>query len=100
MAKKKFNRQEALYAGFEKRSDARQVALMKATMNFVAYFMGLGDSKEDAEAKVQEMSREVKADLYPYVLGDTQPLIDAINASALPHMDAAAKAQLIGDLTI
>jgi hypothetical protein len=34
-----------------------------------------------------------------YTLGNAQPLIDAINASALPFMDAAAKAFLVGELT-
>ena len=83
---------------YAERNARRQQTLEEATMNFVAYFMGLGDTKAVAESKVAAVSTEVAAYLYPYILGNTQPLIDSINASALSHMDAAAKAKLTGDL--
>jgi hypothetical protein len=77
----------------------REFTLGKATMDFIGYFMGLGDTQEVAEANVTALSTEVAALLYVYTLGNTQPLIDGINASALPFMDAAAKAFLISQLT-
>jgi hypothetical protein len=64
------------YAGYELRTQSRQRQLHTATMEFVAYFMSLGDDQATAEDKV------------------------GVNASALPFMDAAAKAKLTGDLTI
>jgi hypothetical protein len=87
-------------ADYMSRTDRRQQVLMTATMNFVAYFMGLGDDQTTAESKVSQVSTEVAALLYVYTLGNTQPLLDAIQASTLPHMDQAAKDKLIGDLTI
>jgi hypothetical protein len=72
------------YSAYQLRTAKREKQLFIATMEFVAYFMSLGDDHT----------------LYAYVLGRTQPLIDAINASTLPFMDAAAKAKLTGDLTI
>ena len=87
-------------ADYMSRTDRRQQVLMTATMNFVAYFMGLGDDQATAENKVSQVSTEVAALLYVYTLGNTQPLLDAIQASTLPHMDQAAKDKLIGDLTI
>jgi hypothetical protein len=87
-------------ADYMSRTDRRQQVLMTATMNFVAYFMGLGDDQATAESKVSQVSTEVAALLYVYTLGNTQPLLDAIQASTLPHMDQAAKDKLIGDLTI
>jgi hypothetical protein len=77
----------------------REFTLGQATMNFVGYFMTLGDDQATAEGKVGQVSTEVAQYLYVYTLGNTQPLIDAINASTLPFMDAAAKAKLTGDLT-
>lgn len=87
-------------ADYMSRTDRRQQVLMTATMNFVAYFMGLGDDQATAESKVSQVSTEVASLLYVYTLGNTQPLLDAIQASTLPFMDQAAKDKLIGDLTI
>jgi hypothetical protein len=82
------------------RSQQREVKLMTATMNFIIYFIGLGDDQATAEDKVGQVSDEVSPNLYQYTLGRTQPLIDKINASTLPFMDAAAKNKLVTDLTI
>lgn len=84
---------------YEERNLMRQSTLNHATMNFVAYFMGLGDDQITAEDKVSQLSTEVAAYIYPYVLGNTQALINQINASSLPFMDQAAKDFIIGDLT-
>jgi hypothetical protein len=89
-----------LTPSYKSRSENREQTLMDATMDFVAYFMGLGDDQATAEDKVSQVSTEVAALLYVYTLGNTQPLIDALNASTLPFMDAAAKAKIVGDLTI
>jgi hypothetical protein len=87
------------YVLYMNRVREREFTLGKATMNFVGYFMGLGDDQATAEQKVTDLSTEVASLLYVYTLGNVQPLIDAINASALPFMDAAAKAFLVGELT-
>jgi hypothetical protein len=100
MAKRIWNVGQEVVSEYSKRCDEREVTLMNATMNFVGYFMGLGDSKIDAETKVAELSTEVAAFLYSYRLGNTQPLINSINNSSLVFMDAAAKIKITGDLTI
>ena len=84
---------------YKTRNEQREQTLTKATMDFVLYFIGLGDDKATAESKVAQLSTEVAALLYVYTLGNTQPLKDGINASALPFMDAAAKAFLVEALT-
>lgn len=81
------------------RCTRREATLMEATMNFVQYFMDLGDDKGTADAKVAEVSTEVAAYLYAYVLGNKGPLINGINNSSLPFMDQAAKDYLTTQLT-
>jgi len=80
------------------RCDKRQDQLIIATMNFVQYFIGLGDDQSTAEWKVSTLSTEVATFLYAYVLGNKQPIIDSINASMLPFMDQAAKDYLTSQL--
>ena len=89
-----------IYDAYKLRNGAREDQLIRATMEFVVYFMNLGDDHLTANDKVGQVSDEVAVWLFPYVLGRTQPLLDAIQASTLPHMDQAAKDKLIGDLTI
>lgn len=103
MKHKVFKKGEESVAGYYSRTSSREKTLMEATMNFVAYFMGLGDDQATAEGKVSQVSTEVAPLLYVYTLGNTQPLIDAINAiddQVMTFMDAAAKAQLTGDLIL
>lgn len=95
-----WKREDSATAGYYKRSEAREVTLMKATMNFVKYLVDLGDTQEDAEIKVTELSTSVGSLLYMYTLGNTQPLIDAVNNSSLPFMDSLAKVYLVEQLTI
>ena len=80
------------------RCSKRQDVLIEATMNFVKYFVDLGDDQGTAETKVSELSTEVASYLYAYVLGNKQPLLNGINNSSLPFMDAAAKQKLTTDL--
>lgn len=84
---------------YEERNASRTKTMNEATMEFVAYFVGLGDDLETAQLKVSQLSTEVSQHLFPYTLGNTQPLIDAINSSNLPFMDANAKDKITGDLT-
>lgn len=90
---------EEKYVLYLDRVRQREFTLGKATMNFVEYFMGLGDDQITAESKVGEVSDEVAPYLYQYTLGRTLPLINGIQASTLSFMDQAAKDKLIGDLT-
>lgn len=80
------------------RCSKRQDQLIIATMNFVQYFIGLGDDQSTAETKVSQLSTEVAAYLYAYVLGNKTPLINGINNSSLSFMDQAAKDYLINQL--
>ena len=86
-------------SNYTERNLKRQRTLEEATMRFVAYFMILGDDQATAETKVAEVSTESAVYLYPFVLGNTQPLIDSLNASTLPQMDADAKAAITDYLT-
>lgn len=81
-----------LYAS---RCENRENKLMKATMDFVNYFVSLGDDIDVAKNKVSQLSTETNADIYGYVLGNKTPLFDKINASTLPFMDGQAKNELI-----
>lgn len=95
-----YTTEERDFAAYDERCEQRKKTLYSATMKFVAYFMSLGDDQNTAETKVAQVSTDVNATLYGYVLGNTQPLLDAIQSSTLPHMDQAAKDKIIGDLTI
>lgn len=102
MGQKLWKKGENVIQKYDIRTTGREKTLMAATMGFVAYFMGLGDDQATAEDKVSQVSTSVAALLYVYTLGNTQPLIDAINnidEVAMPFMDAAAKANLVGGLT-
>ena len=107
MSKRIWKKEQAITASYFKRCDNREVSMMAATMNLVAYFIFLDTSEDNdetkkmnAELKVGQLSNEIAAHLYPYRLGNTQPLIDAVNASELPFMDAGAKASIINNLTL
>jgi len=77
---------------YSNRNKDRSATLEKATISMVGYYMTLGDDEETANGKVGLISRMIKADLYPYILGDTQPLKDNLQAiDSLPHFDQAAK---------
>jgi hypothetical protein len=81
------------------RNKIRETKLFQATIDFVGYFVDLGDDLLTAQNKVSQLSGEVSQYIYVYVLGNTKPLIDAINDSTLPFMDEAAKLKLVGDLS-
>jgi hypothetical protein len=80
---------------YSSRNLARAANLENATMYFMQYFIDLGDDLSTSQSKVTQLSTEVAAWLYPYVLGNTQPLVDAVNSSGLPFMDSSAKSKLI-----
>lgn len=90
-----------LTPSYPDRNEAREKTLDTATMNMVAYYMGLGDDLLTAQDKVGQISDIVAPYMYSYVKGRTSKLISELNAiDSLAFFDAAAKAQLIGDLTI
>jgi hypothetical protein len=84
---------------YAERNAMRSQRLDEATMAFVAYFMGLGDDLATAESKVSQLSSEVAAYIYPYILGNVE-IIAQINASDLAFMDAAAKEFITNALTV
>lgn len=103
MVNKVWKKEQVVVAKYDKRCKKRGITLMQATMDMVAYFMGLGDTKEEAESKIGQVSTSVASLLYAYKLGNTQPLIDAINnidEQEMPFMDDEAKQELINKLTI
>lgn len=89
--------QNLLY--YSSRNEARRAKLENATVYFIQYFIDMGDDLSTARNKVSELSTEISQYLYIYILGNTQPLIDAINNSNLPFMDQSAKEKLINDLS-
>jgi len=84
---------------YHERNLARQNKLEMATTEFIKYFMTQGDDLLTAQGKVSQVSTEAAQWLFPYVLGNTQPLIDSINASSLIFMDQTAKDFLISKLS-
>jgi hypothetical protein len=82
-----------------KKTLERQVLVMKATNNMVVYFVSLGNDLATATNYVEQLSTEISSHIRTYELGNTQPLKDAINGSALGFMDAAAKTEAINQLT-
>lgn len=92
-----------LTPSYKMRNEQREQTLDDATMNLVAYFMGLGDDQATAEDKVGQISDEVAPWMYSYVKGRTSKLIAELNAIdevTYPFFDSAAKAKIVGDLTI
>lgn len=85
---------------YQERIEARTIVMHNAVGAMVAYFMGTGVDQPTAEDQIGQVSIEVSIFIYPYILGYTQPLLDAINASTLPFMDQPAKDALISYLTI
>jgi len=98
---KRYKKANNKHAGYHKRSRMRKKQLIKGTLNLVGYFM-LAQSLDETTAKNQmnQLSYECRDLLFLYELGNTQPLINAVNASSLPFMDAAAKAAAEAQLTI
>lgn len=88
---------------YEERNEAREKTLDEATMNLVAYYMGLGDDLATAQDKVGQISDIVAPWMFSYVKGRTAKLIAELNAIdevTYPFFDAAAKAKITGDLTV
>jgi hypothetical protein len=85
---------------YRKRNKLREDNLFQSTINFVDYFVNLGDDLSTAQNKVSQLSTEVSPYIYAYVLGNVNSLIIAINNSELPFMDDDAKNKIIGDLTL
>jgi len=84
---------------YHERNLARQMKQEEATTEFINYFIEMGDDLPTAQDKVSQVSSESAVWLYPYILGNTQPLIDSINASTLVFMDENAKTFIIEKLS-
>lgn len=99
---KEFNRGEGYVAKYNMRTDQREKTLMKATMNFVGYFIALGNTELEAQTKVSQVSTHVAKYLYVYTLGNVSPLVNEIqniDEIEMPFMNQAAKDYLINGLT-
>lgn len=96
---KVFKRTEIELAKYDSRNEKREMTLMTATINLTGYFMALGDDEATAKDKVTQLSTESAHLIYIYRLGNTQPLIDACNASVLAFMDQPAKDYIVGQLS-
>jgi len=81
--------------GLKQRSSSRELTLMKSTMALITSFVTDGDTLDEAKLKAKALSVELTTNSpgvkYDFTLGDTQPLIDAVNASVLVDMTAAKK---------
>jgi len=87
---------DVIKTGFGTRNDKRMVTWEKATEALVQHYVLLGDSQEVAEGKVKELGTELfdnhlSATMKYWFGVGKQPLIDAVNASVLVHMDGPAK---------
>lgn len=81
--------------GLKARSELREIKLMESTMALVVSFMTDGDDETTAKDKVKSLSDELTTNSpgakYDFVLGNTQPLKDAVQASVLVYMTQAKK---------
>lgn len=84
---------------FKSLDEERRYKLKTANKALVVHFMGLGKTQAEAEAQAITGIGEVAQYIYPYTLGITQPLFDAINANTLPYMKAEEKALVIAALS-
>lgn len=90
----------SLSTTYEERNAMRQKTLDEATISFIKYWMVSGDDLPTAQSKTAQLSTEVALYLYPFVLGNTAPLLSAIQASEIVFMTQEAKDKLTTDLTI
>jgi hypothetical protein len=80
------------------RSQRRLLSFLRGTQKLREHFEGLGDNAAQSKAKINQLSDETHLTHFRYMTGNRQPLLDAINASALPFMDAAAKTVILDEL--
>ena len=90
----------SLSTTYEERNQMRQKTLDEATISFIKYWVELGDDLPTAQSKTAQLSTEVALYLFPFTLGNTAPLLSAIQASELVFMTQEAKDKLTTDLTI
>ena len=79
--------------------------LALATTNLIAYYVDLGDTQEEAEIKVGQISNEIRiidgGSKFDYILGNIAPLlnsIDLVSEITYPFFDNLAKTQIKTDL--
>ncbi len=99
--KRLLNKSEKAYDTYIKKNDERMMKLQIAITNMIGYFIGLGDDPVTAENKTIQLADEIGGGtMLLYQLGYEQKLIDSINASSLPYMDAAAKAYAVSQINV
>lgn len=95
------NKSQKQHSGYIKKNEERMQVIQIAITNMIGYFIGLGDDPTTAENKTIQLADEIGGGtMLLYQLGYEQKLIDAINASALPQMDAAAKAYAVSQIQV
>jgi hypothetical protein len=84
-----------LESTYKERNDSREKVLMESTMALVSSFITDGSTEDEAKDKVRAFSNEITTNApgakYDFVLGNTQPLKDAVQASVLADMTQAKK---------
>ncbi len=85
---------------YSKKNDSRKKTIEKSTLSFIGYLMTVGNSATEAKDKMIELSTSVADKIYIYQLGNTSPLMKAVNISPLPFMTSEAKTFLINELTL
>jgi hypothetical protein len=80
------NTKETPEGGLKQRSDSRELTLMTSTMILVGAYVTGGDTEEGAKTKVKAVSDELTSlspgAKYDFVLGNVQPLKDAVQTLA------------------
>lgn len=99
-----FKEGEELTADLANRFLGRLKTILSSTTGMIVYFMMNGDDEETAKDKMKQISTQIRlADggaKFDYCLGDTQPLLDAVDQiTELPFLDSLAKQHLINLLT-
>ena len=78
--------------------------LMGSSMVLMSDLMSAGKTEEEAKALVKLFSQEITSNYggvkYDFILGDTQPLKDAVNASQLAFMTKERKDLVIKELSL
>jgi hypothetical protein len=102
---KLWKKDEQRFAQYEDRYTLRKMQLLEATQNLIEFYEDKGDSREDAEIKVVQISRAVSSinggAKVDYFLGDTQQLVDIllnIDETSYPFFDFPAKTYITNDL--
>jgi hypothetical protein len=95
-----FDRNDRSTARLWNRSHRRLLSLLRGTQKLREHFEVLGDTPAQSKSKINQLSDETANTHMRYMMGNRQPLLDAINASNgnLAFMNAAAKTVILDEL--